>query len=1735
MNKEFSKQRQKMLLDSSDKTPHFGFRKLGIGLASMLLSTTLFLGGRTANVHADTVEASANESNVANESDADDFARPTTDASTSQTVQASANSSSASVQEEPTTNVQASTDQTVQASANTSNTTAQPDYSSQSAQPTTSNYSAPVQQNNSTTNTESNYYNSNNSTVNPAANYSDSASYQAPTAENTNTDQSTLYNNTAYDPTAYTDNTVNPAYNYASYQAQDNTNAVNTQKAINDINNDISKTDEAINKASEVSKLDHNVSDDVTKTVSNNIQDMSDNIDNAGLDVTEKNKHIQNADTDNGYQYQTFYLNNNNNDYNDDNDFSVSDDPIHAAALQLASKPLLSDIFNTSLVAVNSSTGTFDTDATHRADAPEGAVYVLDPENVTSGEVGPNGIYENPVTHAKIEGKMLWPDPSTLTITLWVQDASGKKSKRATTTVTVTYSRSMFFDKDGKFIGYGVKTDKDSDRPITINGYTLDEYISQRIAGDWKKRYKISDDSAKAIDDWVVTRGTPNKQLDITLVPTETKAVVKFYDITNNPNATGDNLGDSPLVATDTITGVYGTRINYDTNAKMKTTPSLQGYKLAGQDPFSNGFPKNLGEEPEYVILVKKVPQTTEGKVTRHINYDVPGETPPTPIDQPVNITKTGDKITPNGSYPSVKNPVIPGYHTDTPVVPKQTPGQDGVPLDKDTSVTVHYKKNGKIVPVDPDGHPIPNVPNPPYETDPNDPTKVTPDEPTPVIPGYIPDKKTVTPDNPDTDTNVPYHKIGKIVPIDKTTGDPIPGAKQPQYTPDPNDPNKVLPDEPVPDIPGYVPTTKTVTPDDPTKDTNVPYSKIGKIVPVDKDTGNPIPGAKQPHYTQDPNDPTKVEPNEPVPTVPGYIPTQSTVTPDDPAKDTNVPYSKIGKIVPVDKDTGDPIPDAKQPHYTQDPNDPTKVEPNEPVPTIPGYIPTQSTVTPDDPAKDTNVPYSKIGKIVPVDPDGNPIPGAKQPHYTQDPNDPTKVEPNEPVPTVPGYIPTQSTVTPDDPAKDTNVPYVKIGKIVPVDQQGNPIPTAKQPHYTQDPNDPTKVTPNEPVPDVKGYTPVKDQKTPGYDPNTNTVTPVDPGKDTNVVYKMDDNTAEMTRTLNVIIDYTYGKTDNYHKKGDKVADDTIMPPLRQTGTGTRDPKTGHLIPNNDWTPSVNTIKYDTDNFPKVEGYGWTTPSTEQKGNNYYIHVKYYPTDKQNVNVTINYVDEDDNNKVLGHENIKSQVGERFFNPKDDIKTYTDKGYALDQNNVPTRNYTKDDNGKTFTVTFKHGKTTVNPDNPGKPGEPINPNDPDGPKWPDGSDKDSLQKTGTQTITYTGAGDNTPPKNIMHTTFNHELVIDNVTGKVVADHGWTPGTYTFDTVTPPEVKGYHTTRQTVGGKTVTPDKPDATDTVEYVKNAPNSTATTVTFVDTTTGKPIDTKHFHGKPGDPINYTTKDNINDFIKKGYKVINDETKGQPLTFGEKDQKYVVTLGHQTENVTRNKSVTRHIKYVVPNGYTAPKDVIQILTFKDHGVKDLVTGKTAWASDKTPVIQTFAKVDSPEIKGTTPNMKQVDQKQLSLSSKNWDDQLNENIIVTYVANPNNDNIGKPDGNGNNHQEPNIDQATPNGDAEKTKPAKKTQTPVKRAPAQAPAKSAPSKQAQNNEPAKSNPIAPRTVQAATIDAPAKSAPAQAPAKSAPAEQSKSLPQTGEEPNSLAALAVGSLLLGMSAMGLYESKRKRKA
>ena len=78
---------------------------------------------------------------------------------------------------------------------------------------------------------------------------------------------------------------------------------------------------------------------------------------------------------------------------------------------------------------------------------------------------------------------------------------------------------------------------------------------------------------------------------------------------------------------------------------------------------------------------------------------------------------------------------------------------------------------------------------------------------------------------------------------------------------------------------------------------------------------------------------------------------------------------------------------------------------------------------------------------------------------------------------------------------------YVKVGRIVPVETDGKtPIPGSNQPAYVNDPNDPRKVEPNEAIPAVDGYT-VAGSNVPGVSADGKTVTPVDPSKDTLVVF----------------------------------------------------------------------------------------------------------------------------------------------------------------------------------------------------------------------------------------------------------------------------------------------------------------------------------------------------------------------------------------------------------------------------------------------------------------------------------------------------------------------------------------------------------------------------------------------------------------------------------------------------------
>jgi hypothetical protein len=72
---------------------------------------------------------------------------------------------------------------------------------------------------------------------------------------------------------------------------------------------------------------------------------------------------------------------------------------------------------------------------------------------------------------------------------------------------------------------------------------------------------------------------------------------------------------------------------------------------------------------------------------------------------------------------------------------------------------------------------------------------------------------------------------------------------------------------------------------------------------------------------------------------------------------------------------------------------------------------------------------YKKVGKLVPVNKNNQPIPGADTPTYTTDPGDPTKVL-NPTVPSIDSWQPKDKrpgdSVVPTNPGKDTPVVYVK-------------------------------------------------------------------------------------------------------------------------------------------------------------------------------------------------------------------------------------------------------------------------------------------------------------------------------------------------------------------------------------------------------------------------------------------------------------------------------------------------------------------------------------------------------------------------------------------------------------------------------------------------------------------------------------------------------------------------------------
>ena len=829
-------------------------------------------------------------------------------------------------------------------------------------------------------------------------------------------------------------------------------------------------------------------------------------------------------------------------------------------------------------------------------------------------------------------------------------------------------------------------------------------------------------------------------------------------------------------------------------------------------------------------------------------------------------------------------------------------------------------------------------------------------------------------------------------------------------------------------------------------------YTQVGSIVPFDKDgkkIGDEVP------YTNDSHHPRKVKSNEPVPEIPGYhISTDQpntdvhngTVTPSDPTKDTEVVYVKddttetesknvTRTINYVDKTTGNTVADSVTQKVTLTRTKTTNGET--------GKV-TYSNWTIDGSwAEQTSPDLSSKGYDAPVFADGSDASKVAAATVNENSNDTT----------VTVYYPQHSDTTNETKTVKRTIEYLdkKTGEAIP-SRLAQPVEQDVTLTRTVDTNKVTgEVTYGDWTvesgswyevvsPDLTnyGYTaPDKESVTAEtvdgntensdvkvyYDHATTTVTPEDP-KDPNTPINPNDPDSPKYTEDQTTVSKDVKQTVHYVGAGDQTPADNV-----KTGTISRtvtiDKVTGETISSTPWTSN----EFTSVNTPEVSGYtpdktvagGFTATYDNPEKTFTVTYTKNADdvettTESKTVKRTIEYLDkktgeaipsnlaksvEQDvtltrtvsNNKTTGKVTYGDWTVESGSWGKVVSPDLTNYGYtAPDKASVEAVTVDGNTENSDVKVYYDHATTTVTPEDPKDPNTPINPNDPDSPKYTE--DQTKVNVPSTQTITYTGAGDKTPAKDVQTGEFDRTVTIDKVTGETISSTPWTytvngktttGESLTYGTKDTPVVDGYHADKKVAGGLTATVDNPNVEDTVTYtengkiipvdpdgnkIPNVPNPTyptdptdptkvtpdepvpdipgytpetptvtpsdpgkdtqvvynkqdgSLTVKYVDQDSNNAVlETKDLSGKYGDQITYTTADTIKSLEDKGYVLVSDGFTGKAgseFSDSNNGKTYLVVLKHGTTTVTPEdpKDPNTPINPNDPNGPKYTKD---------------------------------------------------------------------------------------------------------------------------------------------------------------------------------------------------------------------------
>ena len=854
---------------------------------------------------------------------------------------------------------------------------------------------------------------------------------------------------------------------------------------------------------------------------------------------------------------------------------------------------------------------------------------------------------------------------------------------------------------------------------------------------------------------------------------------------------------------------------------------------------------------------------------------------------------------------------------------------------------------------------------------------------PVPVVPGYYADKaeagfKTVTLDEPEVTDKVIYKPLGKIIQVDENFN-VIPNSNSVTYENNPYNPREAV-ETAIPDAPagykirelqphawGYNIVDKTIEPNDESdpdrisKDTPIVYvpltsdvTKSTKQTVVFEGAGEKTPATniKDDYVFTGKKDLTTnaitwktsshTYGSVPVPVVPGYIADKSQagqleVTLATPNVEELVSYTPVGRIIFVDE-AGNQIVGTNAVPYTNAP-DPTKVE-STTLPTLPtgyeiksgqnisGFNSSSLQVLPPDATADTKIILvSKketlnqgTSQTVTFVGAGEKTPATKVQNdfvFTGTKDMVSGVSTwdvsshrygSVPVPVVPGYIADKSQagqleVTLATPNVEELVSYTPVGRIIFVDEAGNQIVGTNAVPYTNAP-DPTKVESTTLPTLPTGYEIKSGQNISGFNSSSLQVLPPDATADTKIILVSKKETLNQGTSQTVTFVGAGEKTP-----ATKVQNDFVF-------TGTKDMVSGVST----WDMSSHT--YGSVPVPVVPGY---IANKSQAGQ---LEVT---VATPNVAELVSYT-------PVGRIILVDEAGNQIVGT--DAVPYTN---ALDPTKVESTSLPTLPTG--YEIKSGQNISGFNSSNL----QVLPPDATADTKIILVSKKESLTQGTSQTVTFIGAGENTPA-----TKVQNDFVFTGTKDMVSGLSTWDVSSHRYGSVPVPVVPGYIANVGHAGSLQVTPEAPNAEElvtfkplgkiiavdtdgkeiqgvpTIQYQNDPENPTKAgktssplisgyetdvlnitpskpeedtpvvyrkaiqeaTITYIDQTTGTSLESDHVTGKSGEIIEYTTADKIAFYESRGYELLTDEFPKQAYydTDTSVTQAWRVTLKHKT-----------------------------------------------------------------------------------------------------------------------------------------------------------------------------------------------------------------------------------------------------